>query len=211
MDNRVPFCYHVIKYFPSFGCIVFAILITISSIYYPGGSEHNPQATQYSWNENYMCDITASVATNGLPNDFAPVAVAAMLFITGGIAFFFYLLPYWLSITGLWGIVIRWLGISSMIAAMLIFTSLHDMMIGTASLLALLPLLGTFYFLAKYSANRFFFIGLLILLLIGINNYIYYTDQLIDYLPSIQKSTFIVVILWLIWMNTHFVQFKSKT
>ena len=196
--------FNIIKWLPTVFCIIFLLLITIASIHYPGGSEFNTEDTVYRWNDNYICDITAPIATNRLENKYYRIAIAAMYFLSAAVAVFFMLLPYWLRITGCWKNIIRWMGMLSMIAAMLIFTDMHNVMIGIASVLALPPLMGVYYYLYKLKQKKFLNLGILILILLLINNAIYYSRGLVLFLPSLQKYTMIIVIFWLVWMNYHF-------
>lgn len=154
-----------------------------------------------------MCDITASVATNEIVNAYSLLALTAMSILTVGLAFLFYHLPSWLVIKGMWSILIRWLGILCMFAAMLIFTPLHNVMIGVASILGMLPLVGTFLYLKKRGLLFLYFYGIFSILLLAINNIIYYSEIGKDYLPVIQKVSFLVIILWIIMINVRALQY----
>ncbi|MEJ6695731.1 MAG: hypothetical protein QNK55_00005, partial [Saprospiraceae bacterium] len=106
--------------------------------------------------------------------------------------------------------VIKWMGLISMIGAMLIFTDLHNIMIAVSSLLALPALIGVFNILYRRRLFSFFFAGILILILLVINNVIYYTDYMVQWLPQIQKISAICIVHWLVVMNWKFINLKKE-
>jgi len=59
--------------------------------------------------------------------------------------------------------------------------------------------------LTKYKIS-----GLICIMLLGMNNYIYYTQQFIDALPFIQKITFAFVLIWIIGLNYEMIKKKEK-
>lgn len=56
---------------------------------------------------------------------------------------------------------------------------------------------GTFVGLYKSKWYRIFSFGLLNILLVALNNYVYYTKGLIVYLPVIQKISFATFLIWI--------------
>ena len=79
---------------------------------------------------------------------------------------------------------------------MFLFTSLHDYIINIASLFGLIALTGTFIGLKKMRWTKLFWMGIFIVILIGLNNFLYYKNGLIFYLPIVQKITFLYFLLW---------------
>ncbi|WP_162268269.1 hypothetical protein [Hymenobacter sp. PAMC 26628] len=64
-------------------------------------------------------------------------------------------------------------------------------------MLGLIALAGTFVGLYKTRLVGYFWVGILCVLLMVVNNYVYYTKHLLCYLPIIQKITQVVVLGWI--------------
>lgn len=192
------------QYLPILGCSLFLILITMASIHYPGGSQVDTTAEGYNWTNNYLCDVIASESYNKQAHPHYKSGLAAMVCLCAGISMFFFFFTDWMKVKGKWRFVIKWMGLISMICAMLIFTDLHNTMIAVSSVLALPALLGVFITLYRQRLFSYFSVGILILILLLINNVIYYTDFMLYWLPQVQKISVICVILWLVIMNWNF-------
>lgn len=189
------------QYLPTLGCCLFLLLITIASMKYPGGSQAVECSIGYSWDHNYLCDVIANVSHSDSHHHYHKVGLAAMICLCGGVSMFFFFFTDWMEVKGTWRFIIKWMGLISMICAMLIFTDLHNIMIAVASILALPALLGVFITLYRRKFYSYFWAGILILILLLINNIIYYTDYMEHWLPQIQKISVMCVIIWLIIMN----------
>ena len=101
-----------------------------------------------------------------------------------------------------------------MTIAFFLFTNInHDLVTNLASTFGLIATVGTFVGLYKKKWFGLFTFGLLNILLVVANNYVYYTKGLIIYLPLIQKISFAAFLIWigcidvnLFWMaekNSH--------
>lgn len=189
------------QYFPTIAGIVFLILITVTSINYPGGSQIEGSTVGYSWVDNYLCDVIASEAYNGQPHPFYKLGLTAMFFLCGGLSMFFFYFPDWLKLKSYWNPIIKWMGFVSMICAMLIFTDLHNIMIAIASILALPALFGIFLTLYQKKIWSSLYLGIFILILLLLNNVIYYTNYMVSILPQLQKISCVIVIIWMASMN----------
>ena len=85
-----------------------------------------------------------------------------------------------------------------MVLAPLLLTAIdHDLAISVASGFGLLGLTGVFVGLYKKRWFTLFGFGIMNLLLIVLNNYLYYSEVLIHYLPVVQKITFASFLLWI--------------
>lgn len=136
-------------------------------------------------------------AMNGLENPARPIAIAAMIILCFSILVFFFQCAKQLVTSKIWRIIIRVFGTLSMVSACLIFTQFHDIMTIISSVFGILVVIGIIW--AVYQSNFTFFkiSGLVCILLMLLNNYIYYSLNGIEYLPIIQKITFAVVLLWI--------------
>ena len=88
-------------------------------------------------------------------------------------------------------------GAIAMTIAMFLFTHLHDTVIDVASVFGLVAIVGTFSGLYRSKWYRLFRFGMFNLLLVALNNYLYYTKGLIIYLPVVQKITFASFLIWI--------------
>lgn len=97
-----------------------------------------------------------------------------------------------------------------MIIVLFIGTPYHDLVMNTAGLFGVLALAATFIALHK---NRLFILGgfgLFCMLLVGANNYVYYTHRYLYYLPIIQKITFVFFLLWIALINWKVYQLSQR-
>ena len=78
---------------PLAGIFLFLILYIIAAWLYPGGSKVDPQASGFSVLHNYWCDLFDVVAYNGSANPSRPIALIAMIILTGSFALLWYVLP----------------------------------------------------------------------------------------------------------------------
>jgi hypothetical protein len=84
-----------------------------------------------------------------------------------------------------------------MTISLFLFTTIdHDLITNLASVFGLIATTGTFIGLFKAKWYGLFAFGLLNILLVGLNNYVYYNKGLIVYLPIIQKISFVTFIVW---------------
>ena len=91
-----------------------------------------------------------------------------------------------------------------MLFAVLIFTEFHDVMTSLSSLFGLLALVGIFKGLYESRLIRFIWAGVFCGVLMGLNNYIYYSNDYLYALPLVQKITFAFVLLWIVFLNIKF-------
>jgi hypothetical protein len=85
-----------------------------------------------------------------------------------------------------------------MLTAFFLLTTIdHDLAINLASAFGMIATIGTFIGLYKNKLHLLFAFGLFIILLVGLNNYFYYTKGLIIYLPVIQKISFAAFLIWI--------------
>jgi len=88
-----------------------------------------------------------------------------------------------------------------MLAAVFIFTKYHDIMTTLLSLFGALGIIGIIRALHKNNLTFLKITGIVCMILVGINNLFYYIENLIEYLPVIQKITFILILAWVVGLN----------
>lgn len=201
-------------YLPSIGIGLFFLLYWYASTLYPGGSQASETAEGFDWLHNYWCDMMGTVAQNGSTNPAFPYAMAATIILAFSIAMFSYYFPKYIPSSPFWDQAISITGMIAMFLAVWIFSPLHDIVIIISSLFGLITIIGIYKGLHKNQLTRHIWAAWICFGLLLINNILYYGNFLY-HLPLIQKITFAVVLLWLVFLNLEFRKIlnlrKSKT
>lgn len=189
---------------PIAGIIAFVSLYILASLQYPGGSQANPQSKGFSWMDNYFCNLLNQTAINGQANQGQPFALASLVVLALSLALFWWNFPNYLPLNKFQTKIIRTTGVSSMVIACLLFTNYnHDVITNTASLFGLIAILTSMWVLYQNKQMAIFVFGLFNLLLVVLNNWLYYDPILIKYLPLVQKISFVSVLIWIICININ--------
>jgi len=144
---------------------------------------------------------------NGIENPARPYAIFAMIVLCSSLALFFFQFVKCFVENRFWKLVIQILGTLSMISAVLIFTKFHDLMTTISSVFGTLVVIGIIRAIYKSELQIFKLSGGICIILLAINNLIYYSEYYIEYLPLIQKITFVLVLAWIIGLN---IKMKNK-
>lgn len=188
----------------SLGIALFVLLYLVAAYLYPGGSNFDQTTSSFSWQHNYWCDLLSPIAKNGAINHGQSIALLAMLILATSVCLswigIFAQLPFQKSQKRYFQLS----GLLSMAVAIFIFTPLHDLVIIIAGILALVTLVALFVGLYKSKNFRLLHYGIGCLLLMGLNNLIYFTNTGLEYLAVLQKVTFILVLLWILLLNYRF-------
>lgn len=191
---------------PTYGILLFCGLYVYATYLYPGGSQADENSVGFSWVHNYWCNLTNEISINGESNPASPIAISAMAVLCISLMLFFIQFAQVFSKDIRWKRIISLSGIGSMSFAMFIFTSYHDLMTTLSSVFGVFVVIGIIKEIYTRS-NRFYKLtGLGCILLLGLNNFIYYTQYGLEYLPLLQKITFAIVLLWIIGLNQKMVR-----
>lgn len=183
---------------PIFGAILFVALYIIAAFLYPGGSQADKNAAGFSLVNNYWCNLLGENAINGQPNSAKPVAMTGMFVLCITLSLFWILFSKHANISKKLKLIIPVAGLLSMSTAFLLFTGLdHDSITNLASAFGLVATIGTIVGLYQVKWFKLFAFGLLNILLVVLNNYVYYSKEMIVYLPVIQKISFAVFLIWI--------------
>ncbi len=186
------------------GIVLFTILYLVAAQYYPGGSNFYPQEKGFSWFNNYWCELLGENAKNGQINRARPIALLAMVILSFSISLFWIKLPQLIPMK-LWkSKVLQISGVLSMFSAIFIYSSYHDFSVSISLLFGTLAFLISLYGLYTHHFIWHFNYCVLCLFLIQVNSFIYLSSILIDYLPILQKITFILVFIWIIVISLRF-------
>lgn len=187
---------------PFIGILSFVVLYIYAATLYPGGSQANINSEGFSWVHNYWCNLLNETGMNGQPNKAQPVALTAMLLLCFSLAVFFiqFAKIYASSLT--WKRIIQINGVLSMVFAALIFSPYHDLMTLLSSLFGVFVVIGILKGIYTSKQRIYQISGIICLLFLALNNYIYYTQHFLEALPLLQKITFTIVLLWILALNT---------
>lgn len=182
---------------PFIGFCVFILLYVIAASLYPGGSNEDEAAKGFSVLHNYWCELLSNQAVNGQYNPGWRVAIWAMGVLCVALAVFWWLTPSLFKPHRWYAICIRYAGILSMAITPFLSTKHHDLIINLASIPGITAMITTFIALYKHKWYKVVAFGIFCLMLIGLNNYVYYTGHWLYALPVLQKITFLLVMTWM--------------
>ncbi|MDG1334146.1 MAG: hypothetical protein P8P74_17570 [Crocinitomicaceae bacterium] len=200
-----------ISYFPTMGILLFFALFAYSSTLYPGGSQADVNSVGYDWMNNYWCNLMNEYAMNEELNPARSFAITAMILLCSSLMLFFIQFSIKIARNTFWRNAIKWGGMLSMIFAAFMFSEFHDLMTTLSSIFGVLVVIGIIWEIYKSRLTGFKITGVACILLLGINNYIYYSEVYIEYLPIIQKVMFIVVLFWIVGLNFAMNMQKTNT
>ncbi|MFZ1528508.1 MAG: hypothetical protein WAT19_07155 [Ferruginibacter sp.] len=182
---------------PVAGMIVFILFYLTAVFYYPGGSQADKNAAGFSWQHNYWCNLLDDNAINGMVNDSKPFAITGMVILAFSIAVFWIQVSRHADTGKTLKIFILVPGILSMILLFLLLTGInHDDATNFASAAGFIAIIATLVQLYKNKWLGLFYVGLVNMLLIVLNNYFYYQADLLPFLPLVQKISFAAFLAW---------------
>tara|TARA_Y100000766_G_scaffold73924_1_gene62342 strand:- start:837 stop:1493 length:657 start_codon:yes stop_codon:yes gene_type:complete len=202
--------YQIAKLIPIIGIVTFISLYIFSSTLYPGGSQADLNSEGFDWVNNYWCNLMNEKGMNGQPNPAMPYSILATVILCLCLMFFFNQFAQAYSKSKIWKRIIKTSGIISMSFAILIFTKYHDLMTILSSLFGLFVIIGIIIELYQSELTFYKISGVVCILILGLNNYIYYSQQFIETLPLLQKITFSIVLFWIIGLNYEMNKKKKK-
>jgi len=179
----------------------FVLLFLYATSLYPGGSQANLNSVGFDWINNYWCNLMGKKGMNGALNPARPYAIFAMILLCGSLSVFFYQFAEFLTLNNTWKILIKFGGILSMAFAALVFTDYHDLMTIVSSLFGLFAVVGVIKEI--YVSHLWFYklTGIVCILLLSLNNLIYYSVHFLEWLPFLQKITIVIVLIWVLCVN----------
>lgn len=186
---------------PTIGILLFWGLYGYASTLYPGGSQINVDTVGFDWVHNYWCDLLGKEAANELPNPARPAGIVATLVLCLSLTIFFLQFAKNIAVQIHWKKAIAIGGTISMLLAAFVFTDQHDWIIIVSSLFALFAGVGMVIELYRSDLQTYKISGAACIALIIINNFLYYTEIGLEYLPLIQKVSFFIILFWVAALN----------
>lgn len=175
----------------------FVVMYIVAASLYPGGSDADPHSQGFSILHNYWCELLSSQAANGAPNPGSQVAMAAMVLLCLSLAIFWWQVPILFGNRLVHRICIRGAGVLSMAITPFLSSAWHDLVITLASIPGVVALITTFVALYRSGRLGLMCFGVGCLLMVGVNNFVYYTGYGLYALPVLQKLTFLLVMTWM--------------
>ena len=192
---------HFLRLLPTFGILVFVGFYIYSTTLYPGGSQADLNSIGFDWQNNFWCNLMSKTAMNGAENPASPVALTGMVILCTSMTIFFFQFANYFVREKVWQMTIKISGALAMFSAVFIFTMYHDIMTSVLSICGVLVIIGIIRALHKNNMSFFKISGIICMTLLALNNYFYYHENLIKYLPIVQKIGFILILSWTIGLN----------
>ncbi|HSP82465.1 MAG TPA: hypothetical protein VLN72_01890 [Gillisia sp.] len=199
-----------LQWLPSICIFLFAIIYYYSSTLYPGGSQDDLNSPGFDWVHNYWSDLMNETGRNEQPNPAEPFAITAMVLMCVGLMIFFIQFAAKFSKHKFWRYLIQISGSLAMIFAILTFTPYHALMIALSSFFGLFVLVGIIREVYYSDMTLMKTGGVISVMLLIINNYIYFSRNFVEILPLLQKITFAFVLFWFIGLNVELVKRNRK-
>jgi hypothetical protein len=188
------------------GTMLSIILFAISTTYYLGGSQKDKNAVGYDWRHNYICNLVSEKAVNGADNTATRVwAITGMLCLCVSLSLFFVRFADKIPVIKSANI-IKYGGIGSMIFGFFVFTPYHNLMTTLSSIAALVALFYMVIYIFKSKRTVFKWLSVSCLAVLYLNNYIYYSLNFLEYLPVLQKISFVIVLALILGLDYFMVK-----
>ena len=186
-------------YLPTVGIIIFFGLFIYATWLYPLGAPFSNGV------HLYLCNLLDSPTKHGLLNPARPYAMMALLILLTSLWRFFFMFANFYSQSLCWKWTIKISGSLSVILVALLLTGNHLVTI-IASVLGAITLVGIILGVAQSHLILYQITGIVCVFLLVLNNAIYYSGLFIDFLPLIQKITFVIVLFWVMGLNHKMVK-----
>ncbi len=191
---------YLLTYLPTIGILIFFGLFVYAASLYPGGSQADINSVGFDWS-NYWCNLMLGKALNGQDNPAQPVAILAIIILCSSVTLNYFYFADFFEKNRIWKLIIKIAGTISMVAAVFIFTTYHDTMTTLLSVFGAIGILAIIRTLYKNKMIWFIITGIICMIFVAMNNLFYYNENLIEYLPTIQKISFILILAWIMGLN----------
>ena len=191
----------LLKFLPTIGILIFVGIYIYASKLYPGGSIADIDSVGFDWRNNHWCNLMRENGMNGVHNRARPIAIAGITILCGSMILFFIQFADHFEKNRIWKTAIKISGGLGMLSATFIFTEYHDIMTTILSVCGIVVIIGMIRALHKNRLTFLKVMGIFCMLVIGLNNFFYYNEELIQYSPLVQKAAFILILSWTIALN----------
>lgn len=191
----------LLKFLPTIGILVFIGFYFYASKLYPGGSLVDVSSKGFDWFNNHWCNLMRENGLNGEINHARPIAITGITILCVSMILFFFQFANHFENNRNWNLSIKISGALGMLSAVFIFTKYHDIMTTILSVCGSVVIIGMIRALHNNHHTYFKIFGFFCILIVGLNNFFYYNENLIKYSPVVQKIAFILILSWTISLN----------
>ncbi|MDY2588187.1 hypothetical protein [Winogradskyella aquimaris] len=191
----------LLKFLPTIGILLFIGIYIYASKLYPGGSQADLNAVGFDWSNNYWCNLMLENGLNGVKNKAQPIAITGIIILCSSMIIFFFQFANHFEKHRMWKMIIKISGTLAISSAPFIFSEYHDIMTSVLSISGTVVIIGMIRALYNNQLPFMMVMGICCILIIGLNNFFYYNENLIQYGPIVQKGAFILILSWTIGLN----------
>jgi hypothetical protein len=185
------------KHWVSIGLAAALALLFTSTVFYPGGSQHDENAVGFSWQHNYLSNLLNPVAVNRQDNAALPWAVGGLLVLCAAVAVFFVRFSKKIPQKAAENVV-KYAGAGSMIFAVFTATPYHDLAVRLSGTLLMLGIFYITVFIFKSRLRLPKVLSALVLLALYACSFIYYSSTFLEILPIAQKVNLLLSVGWVV-------------
>lgn len=187
-------------YFPIIGLVLYVVMFAYTTTLYPGGSVNHPNMLGHSFFHNFLCDMNGKIAINGMANPANAMSMLSHIVLSFTMITFFYALPEIFDRKNTNTQLVRWFGVLTMSVFILMFTTYHDLIVILTAILGTVALIPFFIELLHYSNKPLKLWAYLCYIMSVIVFIIFVTKFGFYYLPFLQKITFVIDAVWVVWV-----------
>ena len=191
----------ILKFLPTIGILLFIGIYIYASKLYPGGSQADLNSVGFDWSNNYWCNLMLENGLNGIKNKARPVAITGIIILCISMIIFFFQFANHFEKHRIWKMTIKISGALAILSAPFIFSEYHDIMTTVLSISGTVVIIGMIRALHNNQLTFLKVMGIFCILIIALNNFFYYNENLIQYGPLIQKGAFFLILSWTIGLN----------
>jgi len=191
----------ILKFLPTIGILLFIGIYIYASKLYPGGSQADLNSVGFDWSNNYWCNLMLENGLNGIKNKARPVAITGIIILCISMIIFFFQFANHFEKHRIWKMTIKISGALAILSAPFIFSEYHDIMTTVLSISGTVVIIGMIRALHNNQLTFLKVMGIFCILIIVLNNFFYYNEDLIQYGPLIQKGAFFLILSWTIGLN----------
>lgn len=191
----------ILKFIPTIGILVFIGIYFYASKLYPGGSLIDINSIGFDWLNNHWCNLMSENGLNGIVNRARPMAIVGITILCISMIVFFFQFANHFETNRNWNFSIKISGTLGMLSAVFIFTKYHDIMTTILSISGSVVIIAMIRALNNNHLTYFKIFGFFCILIVGLNNFFYFNENLTKYSPVVQKMAFILILSWTIGLN----------
>ena len=183
------------------GFLLFLVFYVLAAKKFPGGTYANPRQKGFSFSENYLCDLLDDITYLLEDNPARLYARFALGFLCLGILLFWFHFPKLFERKTKRIEIMRISGILAMLVTAFLQPNNHDLITILAGFFGSIALILAFIELHRSAYIGLMVFGIICLVLILLNYYIYETRHWKEILPVLQKVTTAAGIIWFGLLN----------